>query len=229
MGAPFRDENATLVARNSELEVENASLRRALDLTRARKAKEGAPLRAALMIAGAFAMVTFACVTLLARREPAAITVNVAPAAPPPPAAPSTPPKTSPPGAQNLPFVLVTSDDPADWQKAREILEPTVYAEHGTLAEVRLLRALCIAQGDYTCADVCRALEFPAKSNVERNAFELAATDDPSDRQKARELLEPKVFSKRGTPAEIRLLKAICKSQGDFTCVETCRGLSPAP
>ncbi len=60
-------------------------------------------------------------------------------------------------------------------------------------------------------------------------AFELSLSDNASDWQRAREMLEPKVYAKRGTPAEVRLLKALCKKQGDVTCVDVCKGLEPQP
>jgi pSer/pThr/pTyr-binding forkhead associated (FHA) protein len=55
--------------------------------------------------------------------------------------------------------------------------------------------------------------------------FDLAKTGNPSDLQKARDILEPKVFAKRGSPDEIRLLKEICKTQGDRVCTEQCKAL----
>jgi ABC transport system ATP-binding/permease protein len=57
----------------------------------------------------------------------------------------------------------------------------------------------------------------------------LGASDNPADWQKAREMLEPRVFSRKGSKDDIRMLKALCKRQGDTSCVETCKGLEPPP
>jgi pSer/pThr/pTyr-binding forkhead associated (FHA) protein len=49
---------------------------------------------------------------------------------------------------------------------------------------------------------------------------DLATSPNPSDWQKARDILDPKVFGRRGaTPEDMRLLKAICKNQHDQQCV----------
>jgi pSer/pThr/pTyr-binding forkhead associated (FHA) protein len=47
----------------------------------------------------------------------------------------------------------------------------------------------------------------------------------PDGMQKARAILEPKVFGHRGSAAEINALKAICKAQSDRACVDQCRTL----
>jgi pSer/pThr/pTyr-binding forkhead associated (FHA) protein len=49
---------------------------------------------------------------------------------------------------------------------------------------------------------------------------DLATSPNPGDWQKARDILDPKVFGRRGaTPEDMRLLKAICKNQHDQQCV----------
>jgi pSer/pThr/pTyr-binding forkhead associated (FHA) protein len=45
----------------------------------------------------------------------------------------------------------------------------------------------------------------------------------PSGQAAARAILEPKVTANRATPDEINALKAICKGQGDRSCVEACK------
>jgi len=50
----------------------------------------------------------------------------------------------------------------------------------------------------------------------------LALSSNPSDVQRARELLEPRVFGRKGSGDEIRLLKSICKTQHDMACVQQC-------
>lgn len=57
------------------------------------------------------------------------------------------------------PSVLAASKNPADWQKARNILEPRVFAGHASPQEVRLLEAICAHQGDRTCAEACKQFE----------------------------------------------------------------------
>jgi len=50
--------------------------------------------------------------------------------------------------------------------------------------------------------------------------MDLASSPNPADWQKARDILDPKVFGRRGaTPDEMRMLKAICKAQHDQQCV----------
>jgi len=62
---------------------------------------------------------------------------------------------------------------------------------------------------------VIRSAPPPAQS-----VDELASSPNPSDWQKARDILDPKVFGRRGATAQdMRLLKAICKNQHDQQCV----------
>jgi pSer/pThr/pTyr-binding forkhead associated (FHA) protein len=50
--------------------------------------------------------------------------------------------------------------------------------------------------------------------------MDLASSPNPADWQKARDILDPKVFGRRGaTPDDMRMLKAICKAQHDQQCV----------
>jgi ABC transport system ATP-binding/permease protein len=53
----------------------------------------------------------------------------------------------------------------------------------------------------------------------------LALSSSPSDVQRAREMLEPRVFGHRASGDEVRLLKSICKSQHDSVCVQQCAQL----
>jgi len=48
--------------------------------------------------------------------------------------------------------------------------------------------------------------------------------DTPSSIAAARAILEPKVFGNHATAEEIRMLKAICKSQHDETCIKALLG-----
>lgn len=62
---------------------------------------------------------------------------------------------------------------------------------------------------------------LPAVSfEVERT---LALSSSASDVQRARELLEPRVFGAKASPDEVRLLEAICKQQHDTPCVKQCK------
>jgi hypothetical protein len=45
---------------------------------------------------------------------------------------------------------------------------------------------------------------------------------NPADVQRARDMLEPRVFGHRATGEEVRLLKSICKNQRDSVCVQQC-------
>jgi hypothetical protein len=62
----------------------------------------------------------------------------------------------------------------------------------------------------------------PAATPSSAEVEDLAASSNPDDWQKAREILEPRVYAQRGKPAEARLLKKICLQQGDRTCAEAC-------
>jgi hypothetical protein len=52
---------------------------------------------------------------------------------------------------------------------------------------------------------------------------DLMSTGKPADLQKARQILEPKVFGHKGSQVEVRELLSICKQQNDLTCVNACR------
>jgi hypothetical protein len=85
--------------------------------------------------------------------EPAVPTA--APVRPTPQAAPEAPaPRPAPrPAPASLSLSdLATSSNPADWQKARDQLEPKVFGKRGATADdVRMLKAICKAQHDQTC------------------------------------------------------------------------------
>jgi pSer/pThr/pTyr-binding forkhead associated (FHA) protein len=51
----------------------------------------------------------------------------------------------------------------------------------------------------------------------------LALSSSASDVQRARELLEPRVFGAKASPDEVRLLEAICKQQHDIQCAKQCK------
>jgi pSer/pThr/pTyr-binding forkhead associated (FHA) protein len=53
----------------------------------------------------------------------------------------------------------------------------------------------------------------------------LALSSNPSDVQRARELLEPRVFGAKASADEVRLLESICRQQHDAPCARRCRQL----
>jgi pSer/pThr/pTyr-binding forkhead associated (FHA) protein len=50
----------------------------------------------------------------------------------------------------------------------------------------------------------------------------LALSSNSQDVQRARDMLEPRVFGHRASSDEVRLLKSICKNQHDSLCVQQC-------
>ena len=54
---------------------------------------------------------------------------------------------------------------------------------------------------------------------------DLVGSANPADWQKARNILEPKVFGKRGSPLDVRMLRSICKQQADKDCLNTLKEL----
>jgi hypothetical protein len=61
--------------------------------------------------------------------------------------------------------------------------------------------------------------------SVSVSPFELVKTGNPADVQRARDILEPRVFGHKASSDEVRLLKSICKSQHDSVCVQQCAAL----
>jgi hypothetical protein len=96
-------------------------------------------------------------------------TENVPPLPLPPPAMASTPtldtafhrppPLEEPPPRGPL-YVLATSSNPADWQRARDVLEPKVFGQQSaTKDEIRMLRMVCKTQHDYACIEAIGRLK----------------------------------------------------------------------
>ena len=86
--------------------------------------------------------------TAAAQPTPAAPTRNPTPAPIPDNPTPSTP---RPPSNSPALMDLYLSNNPADQQKAREILEPIVFGHRGTAQQVKMLRELCRNQHDNQC------------------------------------------------------------------------------
>jgi hypothetical protein len=65
----------------------------------------------------------------------------------------------------------------------------------------------------------------PHVTAPKQSIADLMADGSPAALDKARKMLEGKVFGNKGSQAEVRQLLAICKQQHDSECVSTCRSL----
>jgi len=86
-----------------------------------------------------------------APRQPSPAPDQPAPDAPAP--APRPPPRAA--AAQTPLSDLVSSSNPADWQRGRDILEPKVFSHKGSVNDIRMLKAICKQQHDQQCVDQC--------------------------------------------------------------------------
>jgi hypothetical protein len=121
---------------------------------------------------------------------------------------------------------------------ARLVLEKKALGADGTTPELELLAVICHTQGDDACVEECgRRLGKKLKFDGGAPKMALAASEhkEPeSDLAKARDhllqhrltearaLLEPKVLDGKASKEEVRLLKSVCKEQGDRMCVALC-------
>ena len=125
---------------------------------------------------------------------------------------------------------------------ARLVLEPKAMGSEGTKSELELLALVCHEQGDEACVDRCaqklgvKKLKFdggaPKKPVADTAPPEHKEPDTDAAKardlflkkknKEARDVLEQKVVDGRASKDEIRLLKAICKEQGDRMCVALC-------
>lgn len=123
---------------------------------------------------------------------------------------------------------------------ARLVLEPKAFGADGSKAEVNLLAYICYEQGDDACVDKCaqklgvKKLKFdggaPKPPPITVGEHEEPETDAAMARalflkhkdKDARAILEPKLLDGSASKEEIRLLKAICKDQGDRMCQALC-------
>jgi ABC transport system ATP-binding/permease protein len=62
----------------------------------------------------------------------------------------------------------------------------------------------------------------PQSASTFDTASNLIKSGNPDDVNRARSLLEPRVFSHRASSDEVRLLHSICKTQHDTLCVQQC-------
>jgi hypothetical protein len=127
----------------------------------------------------------------------------------------------------------------------RLVLEKQALSESGTKAEVELLARLCHTQEDDACVDACarrlgRRLRFDGGSSRSASALEAGPHQEPTtDAARARDLilkrrtkearaiLEPKLIDGRASSEEIRLLRGLCKEEGDRMCVALCDSKLP--
>jgi len=65
----------------------------------------------------------------------------------------------------------------------------------------------------------------PRAAASQPSLSDLISSPDPSDWQKARDILDPKVFGRRGTPDDVRKLKSLCKQQADKQCLKALQEL----
>ena len=121
---------------------------------------------------------------------------------------------------------------------ARLVLEKKALGSEGTKEEIELLALICHRQDDQSCVDECserlgKKLKFDAGApRLPLDAGEHKEPDTDFVRarahllghrlKEAREILEPKIIDGKASKEEIRLLKSICKEQGDRMCVALC-------
>lgn len=121
---------------------------------------------------------------------------------------------------------------------ARLVLEKKALGEDGTKSEIELLALICHRQGDDACVEDCskrlgKKLKFDGgapKAPLPTGEHKEPETDAARARdhllkhrlKEAREILEPKVIDGKASKEELRLLKSVCKEQGDRMCVALC-------
>lgn len=123
---------------------------------------------------------------------------------------------------------------------ARLVIEKRALSAEGTRDETELLGRICQAQGDEACVEACgkklgRKLKMDAGAPARPPASSSGVPKEPDNdvaraRQlllegkykDARKILEPKVIDGKASVEEIRMLKAVCKEEGDRMCVALC-------
>ena len=126
---------------------------------------------------------------------------------------------------------------------AQMVLEQKALGPDGTKSEAEELGYICYQRDDADCVKKCET-KLGKKLKFDGGAPRLPALDDDdglrthkepkSDVARARDLvlkkqyadarkiLEPRVLDGKASREEIRLLKQVCKSQGDRMCVVLC-------
>jgi len=121
---------------------------------------------------------------------------------------------------------------------ARLVLEKKALGADGTKQELELLASICHEQGDEACVMQCskklgKKLKFDGgapRPKIDPGEHEEPATDLARARDltlkgqytEARGILEPKLLDGKASKAEIRLLRTVCKNQGDRMCIALC-------
>lgn len=121
---------------------------------------------------------------------------------------------------------------------ARLVLEKKALGPDGTKPEIELLALICHEQGDDPCVADCskklgKKLKFDGgapRPKIDPGEHKEPETDMARARdltlkgqyKEARDILEPKVLDGKASKAEIRLLRNVCKQQGDRMCMALC-------
>ena len=122
---------------------------------------------------------------------------------------------------------------------ARLVLEKKALSPDGTKEEAELLASICNHQGDEECLLSCseklgrklkldggaRRVTFDAGEEHQEPDTDLARARNlvlKKQPEAARALLEPRVLDGTASKEEVRLLKTVCKEQGDRMCVALC-------
>ncbi len=129
---------------------------------------------------------------------------------------------------------------------ARLLVEPLALADDGTQEEALLLARICDKQEDDPCVEransrLPKSQQIAVKKRDGGRGLSVAPPhpDESSDfaraqrlllggkAKEARAILEPKVIDGKSSPEETRLLREVCKTQGDKMCVALCNSKLP--
>lgn len=121
---------------------------------------------------------------------------------------------------------------------ARLVLEKRALGPDAMQQETELLALICHEQGDDRCIAECskklgKKLKFDGgapRPKIDPGEHKEPETDLARARdltlkgqyREARDMLEPKVLDGKASKAEIRLLRSVCKQQGDRMCMALC-------
>lgn len=145
----------------------------------------------------------------------------------------------APPNAAQTPYEQARAYEAGgQYWLGRLVLERKALGEEGTKEEIELLALICHGQGDDECVEECgkrlgKKLKFDG--GAPRASFDAGEHKEPDSdfvrarghllanrTKEAREVLEPKVLEGKASKEEVRLLRTVCKDQGDRMCVALC-------
>ncbi len=186
---------------------------------------------AAVLLAIAGTMISRA----LADPEQAASTVATPASVPPPPPTVTAEPTASAPVVDAGDAVLAKVDAcfaKDDMACARSALEETVFAKSATTHQAQLLYDLCEIQKDASCQKEIaklypsldkspkrvRTVVDPNARDPNESVFREAMKYSYDDPPRAKELLYPRVQSKKANTQEVALLATICAATHDAAC-----------